>query len=91
MQRGEGVIFAAHHRPVPGVRLGRAELRGVRLTLHPSFVAELKQWVTPRPAAGMPRLIQSQRRTTRGQLVLLASDLRLGSIKYLMRIYFQVY
>src|SRR4051812_41259108 len=35
-------------------------LRGVRLSLRPSFVPELKQRVTLRPAAGMPMRIQAR-------------------------------
>ena len=35
-------------------------LRSVRLRLRPSFVPELKQRVTLRPAAGMPMRIQAR-------------------------------
>src|SRR4051794_30311736 len=35
-------------------------LRSVRLSLRPSFVPELKQCVTLRPAAGMPMRIQAR-------------------------------
>jgi len=73
MQRGKGVIFAAHHRPVPGVRSCGACASPCTRASWPNWSSGWRR-AQPRACPDWSSHNEGQRR---GQLVLLASDLRL--------------